>query len=115
MPPEFYTGKYDFKLDIFTFGLTLNELYGGSHFVTQPIRINKQAVLANKLISKCVDLDPRNRPDSYTIKINAKRYRDTINESIQKHTPDYQELNLTRKNEIFLHFYSYLEDTDSNI
>ncbi|CAF1496835.1 unnamed protein product [Rotaria sp. Silwood1] len=27
MPPEFYHGTYDQKLDIFTFGLTLNELF----------------------------------------------------------------------------------------
>jgi hypothetical protein len=114
MPPEFYTGKYDYKLDIFTFGLTLNELYGGSHFVTQPIRINKQAVLGNKLIAQCVDLDPKNRPDSFTIKINAKKYRDKINKSIENHTPDYQELNLNRKNEIFLHFYSYFENLDTD-
>lgn len=38
------------KLDIFRFSLKLNKLYDGSHYVTQPNRIKKQAVLANKLI-----------------------------------------------------------------
>jgi hypothetical protein len=38
------------KLGIFRFSLKLNKLYDGTHYVTQPNRIKKQAVLANKLI-----------------------------------------------------------------
>ena len=109
MPPDFYTGKYDQKLDVFTFGLTINELYGGLHHFEHPIRIKFKAPVFYKLISECVKHDPGQRPDSKKIKNNIKSYRRVIDEAFQVYYPNYNDLSLVKKNEIFKRFYSELE------
>ena len=67
MPPEFYAGDYDNKLDIFTFGLTLNELFGGSHDSRNPMKIINKAVILWDIIDKCISREPRYRPTSQEI------------------------------------------------
>ena len=66
MPPEYYsiTGAITNKLDVFTFGLTLNELFGGRH-VCENKKINvvsRGKLMFPDFISKCIDNDPNNRP-----------------------------------------------------
>lgn len=112
MPPEFYTGNYDQKLDVFTFGLTFNELFGGTHHFNHPIRIKTKAPVFGKLISECVSLEQTNRPDSAKLKKNIKIYRRVIDETFQKYYPNYAELSLLRKNELFRKFYIHLESID---
>ena len=112
MPPEFYTGKYDQKLDVFTFGLTLNELYGGSHHFNHPIRLKVPAPVALKLINQCVNHDPTKRPNSNKIKRTIKLYRRVIDESFQKYYPNYKELSQKKKNDVFIKLYTHLEKID---
>jgi serine/threonine protein kinase len=64
MPAEFYTGIYDQKLDVYTFGLTLIELFDGLHSKKHPISIEKEAIFMNEYIEKCIQDDPVNRPTS---------------------------------------------------
>ena len=105
-------GKYDQKLDVFTFGLTLNELFGGSHYFNHPIRIKVQAPVGIRMITECVNHDPVKRPTSKKIKYTIKLYRRVIDESFQKHYPNYKEMSLSSKNDTFLKFYLHLEKID---
>ena len=70
MPPEFYQGAYTSKLDVFTFGLTLNELFGGSHTCLENHRVEiteKGRIIYEKLVAKCVADDADERPLSRDI------------------------------------------------
>ena len=69
MPLEFYTGKYDKKLDVYTFGLTLNELFKGKHSAfNKRIEIVKPCeTIYYKLVSNFIDNEPDNRPNSKSI------------------------------------------------
>jgi serine/threonine protein kinase len=69
MPPEFYTQKYSLKLDVFTFGLTLNQLFKGKHkLVSNKIEIIKKCELVwETFVCKMIDDDPDNRPTSKVI------------------------------------------------
>lgn len=68
MPPEFHQNNYDIKLDIFTFGLTMVELFGGKHeCVKKRVKVIKQPENLWSTIEPCVDNDPSNRPTARTI------------------------------------------------
>jgi hypothetical protein len=92
--------------------LTLNELFGGSHYFNHPIRIKVQAPVGIRMITGCVNHDPVKRPTSEKIKKTIKAYRRVIDESFQKQFPNYKEMSLSRKNETFLKFYLHLEKID---
>ena len=57
MPPEFYSGQYNQSLDVFTFGLTLYELFVGStHEFDQStflISLPKKSPVFDDLIKRC--------------------------------------------------------------
>jgi serine/threonine protein kinase len=69
--PEFYTGRYNKKLDVFTFGLTLVELFNGVHKKSEEdmtaIIIEKEPDIFWNLIRECVNKNPENRPTSKQI------------------------------------------------
>ena len=70
MPPEFYsTGVVTNKFDVFTFGLTLNELFGGKHKCSnKKIEIiQKGEPFFDDLISDCISDDACNRATSREI------------------------------------------------
>ena len=57
MPPEFYSSQYNQSLDVFTFGLTLYELFVGSTHEfdesTFRIRLPKTSPVFDDLIKRC--------------------------------------------------------------
>jgi serine/threonine protein kinase len=76
MPPEFYSKplNYTNKLDVFSFGLTINELFGGRHEARLGnemlnIVITKECncLIWNYIIIKCIDQDPTKRYSSMDI------------------------------------------------
>lgn len=111
MPIEFYTGTYDQKLDVFTFGLTINELYNGSHTKNPPIVLIKKSPYFTSIIMKCINLHPVNRPMSKTVNQCLIRFQKLINRSILKKAPNYIQMSSSYRNEIFKSIYdSYVDE-----
>ena len=109
MPPEFNSGKYDHKLDIFTFGLTLNQLFGGSHDYKDPIVITHRAVFLWEVIDKCISREPKNRPTAHEILKTffiIKKVSGFVLKS--KYYSNYASMPTCKKNQIFEYVYKTL-------
>ncbi|CAF1163336.1 unnamed protein product [Rotaria sordida] len=110
MPPEFYRGTYDQKLDIFTFGLTLNEFFTSKQHIFQMLASNKiafqeESPIFSDLIARCTADDPKRRPTAIEIEKTLDLYITGFNEIILKKHPSYINLSTEDKNEIFIAFY----------
>ncbi|CAF1254749.1 unnamed protein product [Didymodactylos carnosus] len=108
MPLEFYTGVYDQKLDIFTFGLTLNHLFTGimhdyDQLNRKPI-IKKQSPIFWNLIARCIVTDPKQRPTAFEIEKILDLYNLSFNEMIKQYR-HYTELSTEDKDKVFKQFY----------
>jgi serine/threonine protein kinase len=107
MPPEFFSGQYCKKLDIFTFGLTINELYNGKHQTEKAGRTPRQNITARApvlydFIEMCISSDQHRRPSAD----QAKSYLKDIFKRFDSHVNDeYKKLTNQGKNEIFKKFY----------
>lgn len=102
MPAEFYTQKYSKKLDIYTFGLTLNEVFQGEHEEKkQVITITKKASLFTYFVEWCTNKDPETRPDAKRIEKDLKFFYFIANGLVKKYFNEYVGLDLTRKNKFF--------------
>ncbi|CAF1657089.1 unnamed protein product [Rotaria magnacalcarata] len=107
MPPEFYdTGMYDQKLDIFTFGLSISELFTETqhHFKEYRIQIKKSSPIFSDLIDRCLEDDPRYRPTAMEIEATLNLY---LNEFDSKNSTssNYSTLSLDEQNKLFCQFY----------
>ncbi|CAF1234140.1 unnamed protein product [Adineta steineri] len=110
MPPEFYSGTYDQKLDIFTFGLTLNELFTSTRhmfhqFANAKIAFQEQSPIFADLIARCTTDDPKRRPTAIEIEKTLDLYITGFNEIILKKHPSYINLSTEDKDKIFVAFY----------
>jgi serine/threonine protein kinase len=106
MPPEFsYTGSYvlDYKLDVFIYGLTLNELFGGSHaFKNKKIKIvNKGELIFDEFISKFINDDPDDRPSSNDIEDKFSFINSKINEDLNNDKTYCHQTSLESRNRLF--------------
>lgn len=113
MPPEFYTGTYGQKLDIFTFGLTLNELFTGvQHVFDQSARtkisFRKDSPIFPDLITRCTADNPKQRPAAIEIEKTLEFYCHAFDREISAKNLSYARLSIERKNEIFIHLYHKL-------
>ena len=110
MPPEFASGNYSKKLDIYTFGLTLNELYGGRHEIDDRLRkivIRKKTPVFFDLVQKCIDDNPEKRPEARQLENILRNYEEKISEAIDRES--YKQLNGRERNDLFIKIY---EDID---
>ena len=110
MPPEFHAGKYDQKLDIFTFGLTLNQLFTSTMHAFQPLVRNKIAFqvkspVFGELIARCTAQDPQRRPAAIEIEKTLELYSQGFNEIVMKEHANYQRMSIEDKDRIFTAFY----------
>ena len=110
MPPEFHNGTYDQKLDIFTFGLTMNELFTSTKHAFQPLINAKIAFLEESpifsdLIARCTADDPKRRPSAKEIEKTLDLYSAGFSEIVLKKHPSYVKLPTADKDEIFIAFY----------
>ncbi|CAF1232887.1 unnamed protein product [Rotaria sp. Silwood1] len=110
MLPEFYRGTYDQKLDIFTFGLTLNELFTSKKHIFRMLASNKiafqeESPIFADLIARCTSDDPKRRPTATEIEKTLDLYITGFNEIILKKQPSYMNLSTEDQNEIFIAFY----------
>ena len=105
MPPEFFAGagNYDYKLDIFTFGLTLNELFGGLHDHRNPVNIVRRALILSEFVDKLVSYEPSNRPTSQEIITNFLAIKKVFDESVMKSSffSEYCQMDTDKRNKCF--------------
>lgn len=104
MPPDFYTGKYTKKLDIFTYGLTLNEMFEGLHGYNDALKkvlIKKKATVFYDIVQKCINPQPDLRPDAKTIEKELSDIYRRISKEIEKNRDKYDKLDSKKKNEMF--------------
>ena len=92
MPPEFFTGQVDQSLDIYTFGLTLNQMYGGTihNGFVNGHKIHLIAPVFRNLIYACTQLDQLARPTSSEVESILWKYSFVVNEVFQKYNSIYQ-------------------------
>ncbi len=110
MPPEFYKDSYDQKLDIFTFGLTLNQLFTSTEhsfqpFVSDKIAFQEKSPIFDDLIARCTAYDPKLRPTAIEIEKTFDLYSAGFNEIVLKKHPSYQNLSKEDRDSIFIAFY----------
>lgn len=116
MPPEFFKTsqdgsiKYDQSLDIFTYGLTLNQLFTETiHQSTfnsagSTIHLKKQSpIFFDQIISKCLNDDPKQRPNALTIETTFEMYEQAFSQTML--TDSYARMNHKEKDQVFLIFY----------
>ena len=119
MPPEFHQGSYDQKLDIFTFGLTLNELFTSTKHTFQPfindkIAFQEKSPIFDDLIARCTAHDPKRRPAAIEIEKTLDLYSAGFNEIVFKKHPGYINLSTENKDEIFIAFYQKFHPPATN-
>lgn len=106
MPPEFYSGKYNKKLDIYTFGLTLNELYNGSHrLVLTKIQIDKKAPVLDFFVDRCLNFDAAKRPAAKELETELKQFNQVIKSTIRNLIKNYDRLAVCEKRDVFIRAY----------
>ncbi|CAM4773163.1 unnamed protein product [Rotaria magnacalcarata] len=110
MPPEFRAGTYNQKLDIFTFGLTMNELFTETQhsfrmLAKEKIVFQKESPIFQDLIARCTADDPKYRPAAIEIEKTLELYSRTFDEIILKKNLGYILLPTEKKNTVFIKFY----------
>jgi serine/threonine protein kinase len=112
MPPEFYMNECTQKLDIFMFGLTLNEIYNGVHAEKNyMIKIIKESHIFSDIINQCVSNKPDERPDSNSLKRRLIIIQRLMTFLITEKYSDYIDKNQFEKNEIFINCYNLILKT----
>lgn len=103
MPEEFYTQFYSEKLDIFTFGLTLNELFGGEHEEdNEKVTITKKAPVFTHFVDLCTHKDPAKRPSAKVIEKDLKFFYRVANGLVNEYFEKYVKLDTKNKNKFFM-------------
>jgi len=116
MPPEFFDHssnghiKCDEKLDIYTYGLTLNQLFTetmhNTNFNSSQFRITitKQSpIFYEDIILKCLDKDSKRRPTAIQIEKTLEFYEQAFSQTMLSDA--YTRMNATEKDHIFMEFY----------
>jgi serine/threonine protein kinase len=116
MPPEFFNNasnghvKCDEKLDIYTYGLTLNQLFTEAihdfSFSSSPprIKIKKESpIFYDEIILKCLENDSKRRPTALEIEKLLELYEQTFRETMLSGA--YTKMNIKEKDRVFMDFY----------
>lgn len=113
MPLEFYKGKFSKESDVFTFGLTMNELFTQvkHHFDdrTCRIRIIEKSPIFTELIQRCLHDDPKQRPTAIEIETTLRRHRLAIEKFILENQIKYGDLTIENKNVVFITVYEVVQ------
>ncbi len=112
MPLDFYTGKYDQSLDVYTFGLTINELFVQKphqfDVLTRHINITHPSPIFTDLITRCVHKDPSQRPTAIEIETTLRMYKKAIEKYIIEKNIKYASMSTDEKNSTFMTVYHTL-------
>jgi serine/threonine protein kinase len=116
MPPEFFNDsanghvKCDEKLDIYTYGLTINQLFTETMHDARlnssgsRITITKQSpIFYEDIILRCLDNDSKRRPTAVEIEKTLELYEQAFSETMLSDA--YTKMNAREKDKVFLEFY----------
>ncbi|CAF1191142.1 unnamed protein product [Rotaria sordida] len=112
MPPEFHRGdgQYDQSLDVFTYGLTLNELFTEKihrfNQSTKHVQLIEQSPIFIDLILKCILDESTRRPTAIKLEHTLHKYRQAVDRHIKEKCPNYTNQTIATKDSIFIHFYN---------
>ena len=112
MPPEFYSGQYDKKLDVYTFGLTMVEVFDGEHNKKGllSVKVIKEPKAFKKLIYKCLAIESSERPDAASLLRYLKINEYITNEVAIKKVSGYMVMPVEKKNQVFQLIHGLLEE-----
>lgn len=112
MPYEFYTSKYTQALDIYTFGLTLNELFTEKkhkfELLTRRISLNCQSPVFSDIIDRCINTVPSRRPSAIELETILRMYKQKIEKYIVENNIRYGSMSTEDKNLTFIAIYQTL-------
>ncbi|CAF5152842.1 unnamed protein product [Rotaria magnacalcarata] len=117
MPPEFFIGassdghvKCDEKLDIYTYGLTLNQLFTETihdfRFSSPLPRVTltkTSPIFYDEIILRCLDGDSKRRPTAVEIEKTFEFYEEAFLETMN--SDSYSRMNTKQKDQVFIEFY----------
>ncbi|CAF4639258.1 unnamed protein product [Rotaria sp. Silwood1] len=116
MPPEFFREasdghvKYDQKLDIYTYGLTLNQIFTEKMHdfrFSSPVprvTITKESpIFYDDIILRCLDEDSKRRPTAIEIEKTLEFYEEAFSETMNSNS--YTRMNTQQKDRAFIEFY----------
>lgn len=113
MPLDFYAGKYDQSLDVYTYGLTINELLTGKlhKFVlaSRSAQLTSHSPVFDDLIERCIDKEPSKRPAAIEIETTLRMYRQAIEKYIVENNIKYGAMSTDEKNSTFVTVYNILQ------
>ena len=113
MPLDFYTGKYDQSLDVYTYGLTVSELFTEKmhkfDFASRRAQITHPSPIFANLITRCIDTEPSRRPTAIEIETTLRIYRQAIEKSIRDNNINYAVMSIEDKNATFINFYNTVQ------
>jgi serine/threonine protein kinase len=116
MPPEFYRDSFDGhvkcdeKLDIYTYGLTLNQLFTETMHqfrlnnpTARIILTKKSPIFYDEIILRCLENEAKLRPSAIEIEKTLELYERAFTETMR--SDSYTKMNTTEKDKAFLEFY----------
>lgn len=103
LPPEFYTGEYTNKLDVFMYGLTVNELFNGSHRLHRPtaadrprvVIVDRGELLYSSIVERCTRDEADLRPTSSQVELRLAQFKRLVDERAPR---NYLDLDVIEKN-----------------
>ena len=123
--PEVLSGKFNNKVDIFSYGLVVYEIFTYKTRILdstenllpffsnlfKPVRFSENSQVFMPLIVKCVSPDPEERPPAFVIEQKLNEFDEEFWSSLPIRKTDYVTLTVEEKDKIFLEFYNhYAED-----
>jgi len=112
MPLDFYTGKYDQSLDVYTFGLTINELFTEKkhqfELLTRRIKLTTHSSVFADLITRCIHNEPSQRPSAIEIETILRMYKQAFEKCIIEKNIKYTSMSTEDKNLAFITIYETL-------
>jgi len=99
------------KLDIFSFGLILVELFKGEYHtneLTKRINIIQKPVVFSYLVDQCLERDPAKRPNARCIENNLDLFRYLIDNFIFKMLNNYVFMDKLKKDETFVEIHDLI-------
>jgi len=112
MPFEFYTGKYNQSLDVYTFGLTINELFTEKkhefELLTRRIKLTSRSSVFADLIDRCTHNVPSQRPSAIEVETTLRMYKQAIEKYIIEKKIKYANTSTEDKNLTFITIYDTL-------
>ncbi|CAF1211730.1 unnamed protein product [Rotaria sp. Silwood1] len=112
MPPEFHRGdgQYDQSLDVFTYGLTLNELFTEKihrfNQSTKHVQLIEQSPIFINLILQCIRDESTRRPTAIELEYILHKYRQAADRYIKEKCSNYTNQTIATKDNIFIRFYN---------